>query len=93
MTIGIMVLDLHSENSHSLKEKRRILLSLKERLRHKYNISLIESNYQNLWQKMQLTIALAASTKKIADKTFTQIENFILSQYPVQILKIEKEYL
>ena len=93
MTIGIMVLDLYSEESHSLKEKRKILLSVKDRLRHKFNISLIESDHQDLWQKIQLTMAVVANTKEIADKTFTQIEDFIISQYSVQILKMDKEYL
>jgi uncharacterized protein YlxP (DUF503 family) len=93
MTIGIMVLDLYSQESHSLKEKRKILLSVKDRLRHKFNISLIESDHQDLWQKIQLTMAVVANTKEIADKTFTQIEDFIISQYSVQILKMDKEFI
>jgi len=48
-----MVLDLHSNSTHSLKEKRKIVSSMKEKLKNKFNISLIESDHQDLWQKIQ----------------------------------------
>ena len=93
MTIGIMVMDLFSENTHSLKEKRQIVLSIKEKLRYKFNISLIESDCQDLWQKIQITIVMAANKKILAEKVFNQIEEIIFSNYGVQILNIKKEFM
>jgi uncharacterized protein YlxP (DUF503 family) len=93
MTIGIMVMDLHSENSHSLKQKRQIVMSLKEKLRHKFNVSLIESNYQSLWQKIQITVVMAANKKMLAEKVFKQIEDIVFSQYNVRILHIDKDFI
>lgn len=93
MIVGIMALDLFSENSHSLKEKRHIVSSMKEKLKNKFNISLIESDYQNLWQKTQLTIVMAANKKVMAEKVFRQIEEFIFLNYGVQIVQIKREYI
>lgn len=93
MIVGIMILDLLSENSHSLKEKRQLVMSIKERLRHRFNISLIESDHQDLWQKFQISIAMVANSKKITEKVFNQIEDIIFAQYPVKIIQINKEYL
>jgi len=93
MIVGIMALDLFAENSHSLKEKRHIVSSLKEKLKNKFNISLIESDYQDLWQKIQITIVMATNTKVMAEKVFHQIEEFIFLNYGVQIVQIKKEYL
>jgi len=93
MIVGIMALDLFAENSHSLKEKRHIVSSLKEKLKNKFNISLIESDYQDLWQKIQITIVMATITKVMAEKVFHQIEEFIFLNYGVQIVQIKKEYL
>ncbi|MBE0664257.1 MAG: DUF503 family protein, partial [Candidatus Aminicenantes bacterium] len=45
MMIGLLEIDLFSEQFHSLKEKRRLLSSLKERLKHKFNIAVVESAY------------------------------------------------
>jgi len=92
MTIGIMTIELFLEGSQSLKEKRRILLSIKDRLRQKFNISIIESDHQNLWQKIQLTAVTVANTRILAEKTLAKIEETIFSQYPVQILKADREY-
>jgi len=93
MIVGIMVLDMHSNSSHSLKEKRKIISSIKEKLKNKYNISIIESDYQDLWQKMQLAIAMVANSKVMVNKAFAQIEDFVALNYPLQILAIQKEYI
>jgi uncharacterized protein YlxP (DUF503 family) len=90
--VGIMVLDLHSNSTHSLKEKRQIVSSMKEKLKNKFNISLIESDYQDLWQKIQIAIAMVANSKTIVEKAFDQIENFIFMNYPVQTVTVNKDY-
>lgn len=92
MIVGIMVLDLHSNSSHSLKEKRQIVSSMKEKLKNKWNISLIESDYQDLWQKIQIAIAMVANSKTIVEKAFDQIENFIFMNYPVQTVTVNRDY-
>lgn len=92
MIVGIMVLDLHSNSTHSLKEKRKIVSSMKEKLKNKFNISLIESDYQDLWQKIQVAIAMVANSKTIVEKAFDQIEDFIFMNYPVQPVAVNKDY-
>ncbi len=49
--IGVLTLDLHIENSHSLKDKRHVVQGLKERLRHKFNVAVAEIDCQDLWQR------------------------------------------
>jgi len=90
--IGVMVIDLHSKGIHSLKEKRHIVSSLKEKLRNKFNISIIESDYQDLWQKIQLSMAIVANSRVIAEKVFNQVEDLIFSNYPVQIISLERDF-
>jgi hypothetical protein len=88
-----MILDLHCRDIHSLKEKRHIVSSMKEKLKHKFNISIIESDYQDLWQKIQIAIALVSHSKVFTEKIFNQAEDFIFSNYPVRSINIEKQYL
>ena len=49
------------ENSHSLKDKRHVVKSLKDRLRHKFNVSVAESDYQALWQRALVAAVTVAS--------------------------------
>ncbi|MCI0470400.1 MAG: DUF503 domain-containing protein [Candidatus Aminicenantes bacterium] len=92
MTVGVMILELFCESSHSLKEKRHIISSIKEKLRHKFNISIIESDYQDLWQKIQLAVAVVADSKTFAGKVFNQVEDFIALNYAVQLIHVDKQY-
>jgi len=88
-----MILDLHTQSAHSLKEKRHIVTSIREKLRHKYNISICESDFQDLWQKIQLTAAMVSNSKAIIENVFNQMEDFICMNYPVRVISINKEYL
>jgi len=40
-SVGVLTLEVRLENSHSLKEKRQVVQGLKDRLRRKFNLSLI----------------------------------------------------
>jgi len=44
--IGVLTLELRLENSHSLKDKRHVVQSLKDRLRGKFNVAVAEIDYQ-----------------------------------------------
>jgi uncharacterized protein YlxP (DUF503 family) len=50
-SIGVLTLEMRLENSHSLKDKRHVVQSLKERLRHKFNVAVAEIECQDLWQR------------------------------------------
>jgi hypothetical protein len=91
--VGLMKIDLLVKSVHSLKEKRRIVSSIKEKLKNKFNISIIESDFQDVWQKIQISIALLSGSKEIAGKIFLQCEDHIFDNYPVEILNVEIEYL
>ena len=91
--VGIMVIDLHSKSTHSLKEKRNIIASIKGKLKQKFNISIIESDYQDRWQKIQLAISMVSNSRVMIEKIFNQIEDFIYLNYPVQLVAVDKEYI
>ena len=93
MIIGIMVIDLFSKSTHSLKEKRNIVTSIKGKLKQKFNISIIESDYQDIWQKIQLAISMVSNSRVMIEKVFNQIEDFIYLNYPVQLVSVNKEYI
>ena len=50
MPIGCLTLEIHLPESRSLKDKRQVLRSLKDRLRHRFNVSVAELDGQDAWQ-------------------------------------------
>ena len=63
MTSIVLVseVQLFLPESHSLKHKRAVLSSLKERLHNRFNVSVAEVDHNDLWQRS--TLALAASPR------------------------------
>ena len=59
--VGLCTVELFIPESQSLKDKRQVLLSLKDRLRDKFNLSVAEVDGQDLWQKAVLGLACVAN--------------------------------
>jgi uncharacterized protein YlxP (DUF503 family) len=72
--IGVLTLEIRVENSHSLKEKRHVVKSLKERLRHKFNVSVAEIDYQDLWQRALVAAVTIASDKAHGERVLQTVE-------------------
>ncbi len=73
--VGVVTLELRLENSHSLKEKRHIVQGLKERLRHKFNVSVAEVEYQDLWQRAAVAAVTVSSDRVHAEKILQSVED------------------
>ena len=93
MVIGVLRLTLHLPESGSLKGKRRILRSIKDRLRSQFNVSVAEVDYQNLWQKAEIAVALAATDREYADKVLQTILNKVESWRLAEIIDVQVEIL
>lgn len=72
MIIGLLTLEIFIPDSHSLKEKRMVLRSLKDRLR-KFNVSVAECDHQDLWQRSTVGIVSIASDQGILEKTLNAV--------------------
>lgn len=73
-TIGVLTLEMRFEYSHSLKEKRHIVQSLKDRLRHKFNVAIAEIDYQDLWQRAVVAAVTVSGDHKRADHVLQMVE-------------------
>jgi len=51
MPIGLVTLEIHIPDARSLKDKRQVLRSLKDRLRAHFNVAVAELDHQDLWQR------------------------------------------
>ncbi|MDX2153500.1 MAG: DUF503 domain-containing protein [Bryobacteraceae bacterium] len=74
-SIGVLTLELRLPHAHSLKEKRHVVKSLKDRLRHKFNVSVAEIDYQDLWQSALLAAVTVSSNRQFAEQTLAYVEN------------------
>ncbi len=93
MIVGIMRINVLLRNIHSLKQKRQVVKSIKQKLTNRYNVSIIESNHQELWQNLEISIAMLSNKKLIIEKVFNEIENIFYVEYALNITKIDKDFI
>jgi uncharacterized protein len=73
-SIGVLMLELRLEQSHSLKEKRHVVQSLKDRLRNKFNVAVAEIDHQDTWQRSTIAAVTVSSDHTHAEKVLRSVE-------------------
>jgi uncharacterized protein YlxP (DUF503 family) len=72
--VGVLTLELRIEDSHSLKDKRHVVQSLKDRLRSKFNVAVAEIEYQDLWQRAAVAVVTVSSDRTHAERVLQSVE-------------------
>ena len=85
-------LELELPYATSLKDKRQTLRSIKDRLRRK-NVSVVESDHHDLWQRATLELALAAVSRGAAVEKREEIRRQLLNYEELVILEWREEFV
>lgn len=72
--IGVLTLDIHVEQSHSLKEKRHVVKSLKDRLRERFNVSVAEIDFLDSWQSSVIAAVTVSRDRVHAEQVLQAVE-------------------
>lgn len=91
--VGQCTFDLHIANSQSLKEKRRVIKSIKEKLKNRFNVAVCEFGDLALWQRSQLGIVTCSNDKTKVDSTIRMVTSFIERVHSVSLLNIEQSII
>jgi uncharacterized protein YlxP (DUF503 family) len=67
-------MELQLSESHSLKDKRHTVKSLKDRLRGKFNVAVAEIDYQDTWQRSLISAVTVSSDHTRAEQTLQLVE-------------------
>jgi uncharacterized protein len=63
MIIGSAICECIIYDAHSLKEKRAVLQRILTRLKQKFNVSVAEVGFQDMWQRTKIAIVVVTSTR------------------------------
>lgn len=86
VVVGVIAWELHIDGCNSLKEKRAVLRSLKDRLRGRHNVSIAETDYQDIWQRAELSAAVVSSDRRRAQEMLSRINSAVESDYRIRII-------
>ena len=73
MPIGLLTLEIQITDAQSLKDKRQVLRSLKDRLRAHYNVAIAELAHQDLWQRSRVGVVTISGDARHLEESLSQI--------------------
>ena len=91
MHIGICTIYLRLLEGRSLKDKRRVVKSIKDRLRGKFNVSVAEIDELDKWQLATLGIACVSNDTKFTNSVLSNVVNFVEAIHAVELVDYEIE--
>ncbi len=93
MFVLALEVDLHINESQSLKAKRRVIRSIVDGARHRFAVSAAEVADQALWQRATLGFAVVSSSERHAVDVIDEVDRFVWSHPEIAVLSTERKWL
>jgi uncharacterized protein len=93
MTIGVLQLELRVGDAMSLKDKRRVVKSLKDRIAHGHNVSIAEVGALDEHRRAILGIAMVSNDMRYVEGALSKLVDFVRAVPSVDLLDYQIELL
>ena len=93
MIVGVAVIEIHVEDSQSLKAKRGVVRSITGRLRNKFNVSVGEVGGQGTWQRATIGLSMTGSDEVAIRRALTKAIAFAEDTHLAQVLDSDVEII
>ena len=85
MTIGLLQIECTIPGSRSLKDKRRAIKSLKTLLRNRFNCSVAEIDYKDMWARSRLAVCVVSDETGHVSAQLNEIVRFAYQHHAVLV--------
>jgi uncharacterized protein YlxP (DUF503 family) len=89
MAVGLLTINLELSGCRSLKEKRSRIGSIMHRLHEQFNLSVSETDHQDVWQRTEISCALVSNDRTHIERSLHEVVHFLESHWPDEILRSE----
>ena len=93
MVVGVCKLSLIHHAGNSLKAKRGVIRRIKDRVANRYNVSIAEVGANDLWQRIELGLAIAGNNGAHVNSQIDKVQNFIASLGLAEIVDSQFEII
>src|SRR5208337_1961953 len=73
MPVGLLTLELHIAEAQSLKDKRQVLRSLKDRLRAQFNVAVAELDFMDTWQRSVIGVVTLSNEEQHVEEALQKV--------------------
>jgi uncharacterized protein YlxP (DUF503 family) len=93
MTVGILQLEISIPDAMSLKDKRRVVLSLKDRIRHGHNVSIAEVGALDEHRRSVLGLAMVANDKQYVEGGLSKLVDLVKMTANVSLIDYQIDFV
>jgi len=86
MIVGTCQIEMLIYESNSLKEKRHVIKSIIERIKSRFNASVAEVDYMDLWNRSVIGVSVVSNSKTLCESSIAKIIYFIDNDERVEII-------
>jgi uncharacterized protein YlxP (DUF503 family) len=92
VVVGVIIWELEVLGAQSLKDKRRVVKSVKERLQSRFRVSAAETNYQDLWQRAELAAAVVAGEQAQVTDVLDSMDRLVTGDVRARVISARRSY-
>jgi uncharacterized protein YlxP (DUF503 family) len=93
MFVGIVRVELHLPSAQSLKDKRAVVRSLKERIRARLAAAVAEVDHQDLWQRAALGVAVVSGEHRQVGELLQSVRNIVESRPDAVVIDWQEQVI
>ncbi|NPV28940.1 MAG: DUF503 domain-containing protein [Firmicutes bacterium] len=93
VAVGVCIVELYLGEAASLKDKRRVLKSILDRIRARFNVSIAEVDQQDLWQRATVAFVSVSNEQSHAYQVLNAVVKFLENQNHAQIISYQTEII
>lgn len=86
MVVALLTIEIHIPGSMSLKDKRIVLNSIRDRIRKKFNVSVAEIDYQDKWQRAVIAFAAVSGSRSMLEEMMQKVFRLLDSDAQFEIV-------
>ena len=93
MTVGVLQLELSIPGAFSLKDKRQVVKSLKDRIAHAHNVSIAEVGALDEHRRSIVAIAMVSNDKRYVEGALSKLVDFVKTVPSVDLIDYQIDFL
>jgi uncharacterized protein YlxP (DUF503 family) len=93
MVVGTLIIEFRLHDNRSLKGKRKVVRSMVDKVKHRFNVAVAEIGSNDKWQKIELGISTVGNDRRHIDASLNNILAYLESLYVAEIVDSRAEIL
>ena len=84
--VGLMTVELHFPDAQSLKAKRMVVKSIKDRLQNKFHVAVAETGYLELWQRSELSVVSVSGARRVLESQLEAVSHDLEERFSSELV-------